>query len=227
MASSLTPETSEIKRRGRQRLVGAVAIVLLAVVFVPMMLDPEPRRERTEPSLAIPPRDTAPPLAAAKPAPKIEPAAPVDAPAAAPAPAAVPATNAAAPAPDSPPVAAPKPAVAALKPPVTAIADPVKAVPTPKAPPAPKFEAPPKVAEAKAPTRLEGFAVQVGAFREEEKLRQARVKLAAAKVPHYIERLPSGLTRLRAGPFGTREAAERSNAAVTAAGLAGQVVTLP
>jgi DedD protein len=51
--------------------------------------------------------------------------------------------------------------------------------------------------------------VQVGAFRDETKLQQAREKVAAAKMTAYTE--PSGdLTRLRVGPFPTREEAERA-----------------
>jgi DedD protein len=102
------------------------------------------------------------------------------------------------------------------------VAAPVKAVEAPKpTPPAPAKSA------AESP-KLEGFAVQVGAFRDEEKLRQARERLSAAKIVHFTERLAAGdLTRLRAGPYPTREAAEKARAAVITAGLEGQVVTLP
>jgi DedD protein len=68
MASPQTPDTSEIRRRGRQRLIGAVAIALLLIVFVPMMLDSEPRPARDEPKLEIPAKENAPAL----PAPKAE-----------------------------------------------------------------------------------------------------------------------------------------------------------
>ncbi|HWH39687.1 MAG TPA: SPOR domain-containing protein, partial [Usitatibacter sp.] len=62
MASSTSPEASEIRRRGRRRLLGAITLVLLAVVFVPMILDNEPRPHANEPSLAIPNRELAKPL---------------------------------------------------------------------------------------------------------------------------------------------------------------------
>ena len=55
-------------------------------------------------------------------------------------------------------------------------------------------------------------------------------KLATARITHYIERIdtPAGaLTRLRAGPYATREAAEKALAAVKASALDGQVVPLP
>jgi DedD protein len=174
MASPATTETMEIRRRGRRRLLGAIAIVVLLVVFVPMILDSEPHRSANEPSTVIPPRDNAPPLPPpSKAAPKVTPM------------------------------------------PVPAVVPPAPAVVTPAAPP--------KVAASK----LQGFAVQVGAFRDEETLRQARTKLVDAKVAHYTEQVGGGLTRLRAGPFPTREAAEQARVALKLSALDGQVVPLP
>ena len=195
MPSDPTAEQTELHRKGRQRLIGAVALALAAVVFVPMLLDPEPRQERVEPLLAIPPKDGAPPLAVATKGPV--PAVAADAAKAAPAEGSVPvSTPRQEPAPPSAPkAAAPKP--------------------EPKPVPAPK---------------LEGFAVQVGAFRDEAKLAQAREKVAAARLAHYTERLgsPSGeLTRLRAGPFPTRDAAEKAAAQLKRSGLDVRVVPLP
>jgi DedD protein len=99
--------------------------------------------------------------------------------------------------------------------PAPAVVPPAPAVVTPAAPP--------KVAASK----LQGFAVQVGAFRDEETLRQARTKLVDAKVAHYTEQVGGGLTRLRAGPFPTREAAEQARVALKLSALDGQVVPLP
>jgi DedD protein len=182
MATSASNEASEIRRRGRRRLIGAIAIVLLLVVFVPMILDSEPRPARNEPALAIPPKENPPPLP--PPAPRLATPAPVATPAA--------------------PVAEPPKAASVTPEPAAKSA-------------------------ARAP-KLEGFAVQIGAFREEEKLRQAREKLAAAGVAHYTERLenPAGaLTRLRAGPYATREAAEAAAEKLRGLSLQGQVVPLP
>lgn len=186
MASPASPEASEIRRRGRQRLIGAIALVMLLVVFVPMILDSEPRPARQEPAVAIPSRENAPPLPA------------------------------------------PAPAPAASEKPQAPAAEAPKTVKTAEAT-APK--PPPQSADAKAaPAKLEGFAVQVGAFRDEAKLRQAREKLAAAGIVHYTERLDAAsgpLTRLRAGPFATREAAEGALVALKRAALDGKVVPLP
>ena len=173
MATNASPEASEIRRRGRRRLIGAIVLVVLAVVFVPMILDSEPRQKRAEPSLEIPPKDKVAPL---------------------PPPAPTPASTKVAPAKEAAP-----------------------ALPAKTATPEKSAEAAPK---------LEGFAVQVGAFKEEAKLQQAHEKLAAARIPHYVERR-GDLNRLRAGPYPTREAAERALASVKAASLEGQVVPLP
>jgi DedD protein len=186
--ATASPEASEIRRRGRQRLIGAIVIAVLLVVFVPMILDPEPRPAREQPSLEIPRKDTAPSL----------------------------------PSPPPPKAATPAGEPAASEPP-KAVSEPAKAAPATKA-----AAAKPKAAA--APPKLEGFAVQVGAFREGDKLKQAREKLLAAGLPHYTERLATSsgdLTRLRAGPFPTREAAEKALADLKASSLDGKVVPLP
>jgi DedD protein len=197
MASNASLEANEIRRRGRRRLIGAIALVMLLVVFVPMVLDSEPRPARNEPTATIPPRENAPPL------------------------------------PTPPPAAVAPPKAATTPPPEAAVVEPVK----PKAEAPAKDEAPaatpskpapaPKVADA---AKLQGFAVQVGAFRDEAKLKQSRGKLAAAGVVHYTERLDSKggpLTRLRAGPFATRAEAEAALVKLKRATIDGKVVPLP
>jgi len=176
MATSSSTEAADIRRRGRHRLIGAIAIVAVLVIFVPMVFDSEPRAPQPEPSLEIPAKEKAPPL----------------------------------PAPSAP---------------AKAVAPAETVTPTQAGA---QLSSAPKAAEP-AP-KLEGFAVQVGAFRDEEKLKQARAKLSAAGVAHYIERRDTAtgeLTRLRAGPFATREAADKALGAVKAASLDGQVVPLP
>jgi DedD protein len=44
-------------------------------------------------------------------------------------------------------------------------------------------------------------------------------KLAAAKVPYYTEVAPGNLTRVRAGPFASKEAAEKASARLKGLGL--------
>ena len=43
MAEEKQQDVETLKRRGRRRLVGAVALVLAAVIVLPMVFDPEPR----------------------------------------------------------------------------------------------------------------------------------------------------------------------------------------
>ena len=194
MASSAATEAIEVRRRGRRRLVGAIAIVALLVVFVPMFFDSETSHEPAEPTIQIPSPDKVKPL-------------PPPAPAKA-APAAVTPAQAGA---QSSPQATVTPAT------VT----PATVTPATVTPAQPAAQSPP---------RLEGFAVQVGAYRDDKTLSETRARLTAAGIAHYIERLEgsqAGLTRLRAGPFKTREAAEKARAELKLANLDGQVVPLP
>ena len=52
MAEGQDVET--LKRRGRRRLVGAVALVLGAVIVLPMVFDPEPKRAEVAVNVRIP-----------------------------------------------------------------------------------------------------------------------------------------------------------------------------
>ncbi len=110
-----------LKRRGRRRLVGALALVLAAVIVLPMVFDPEPRGTGSTVNVRIPGEDE-----------------------------------------------------------------------TPFAPKLPKSEE---------------YVVQVGAFANPQAV---LAQLDSAKIPHYTEKIQSNLTRVRAGPFATREAAQKA-----------------
>jgi DedD protein len=58
--------------------------------------------------------------------------------------------------------------------------------------------------------------VQVGVFTDPT---AAVDKLKAAKMPYYTEAVKDNLTRVRAGPFPTREAAERARERLKGLGL--------
>ncbi|HEX6156438.1 MAG TPA: SPOR domain-containing protein [Burkholderiales bacterium] len=136
MAAEQKQDVETLKRRGRRRLVGAVALVLAAVIVLPMVFDPEPRG--TAPvSVRIPGEDETP--------------------------------------------FAPKP-------------------------PPKKVEAP-KKAEAPPPPPTEEFVVQVGAFANPQ---AAIAKLKSAKMPYTTESMQGNLTRVRAGPFPSRDAADKA-----------------
>jgi DedD protein len=58
--------------------------------------------------------------------------------------------------------------------------------------------------------------VPVGAFANPDNV---VAKLVANKVPYFTEAAPGNLTRVRAGPFATREAAEKAVARLKSLGL--------
>jgi DedD protein len=139
-------DVETLKRRGRRRLVGAVALVLAAVIVLPMVFDPEPRGSAPGVSTRMPGEDEKP--------------------------------------------FTPKPS-------------PKKAEPVQKADPVQKTE-PVQKAE---PPSVEQYVVQVGAFASPQ---SAVSKLRSAKIPYYTEQMQGNLTRVRAGPFPTRAAAEKA-----------------
>jgi len=142
MAEEKQQDVETLKRRGRRRLVGAVALVLAAVIVLPMVFDPEPRGTASV-AVRIPGEDETP-FAPKPPAKKVEPAKKAEE-----------------------PVTKPEP------------------TPLPK----------------------EQFVVQVGAFSNPQ---AAIAKLKSAKVPYYTEPMQGSLTRVRAGPFATRDAADKA-----------------
>lgn len=138
MAEAQDVET--LKRRGRRRLVGAVALVLAAVIVLPMVFDPEPKRADVAVNVRIPGENET------QFSPKVAP-----------------------------------------KPPEQKVVVEEK-----------------KPEEKKAGTE---FTVPVGVFANPD---GAIAKLSAAKVPYYKEAAKGNLTRLLAGPFASREAAEKA-----------------
>jgi len=112
--------------------VGAVALVLLAVVVLPMVFDPEPKSTLAPVSVRIPGENDAPPFA-------------------------------------------PKPA--------------------------------PKPATKAEPVAAGEYTIQVGAFAHPDAV---IAKLSGAKLPYYTEPMQGNLTRVRAGPFASREAADQA-----------------
>jgi DedD protein len=140
-------DVATLKRRGRRRLVGAVALVLLAVIILPMVFDPEPRPVAPPVSVRIPGEDETPF----------------------------------------------KPKPPAQKPPVAE-----------------------KQAAEKKQAAKEEYVVPVGAYVSFEGVTG---RLAAAGIPYFTEPAQGNLTRVRAGPFPSREAAEQAAAKLKDLGL--------
>jgi DedD protein len=233
MASPKAVEISaaelEIKRRGRRRLIGAVTIGLLAIVFLPMIFDSEPGRNKSltksgsqEISIQIPPKEGLPPLPAPSTA-SSTPAAPAAAPT--PAPTAPPVASVAPaeqkPATVSIPAPAPEPV-----PKVAAKVEPAKPE-KPEKKPEPAAQ-PPKPAEAKAEVK-QGFVVQVGAFKDVENTKQIVAQAKTAKLPVYTDTVATAngtVTRVRVGPFSTKQKADAALAQLKLSGSDGKIVPL-
>ena len=133
-------DVETLKKRGRRRLVGAVALVLLAVVVLPMVFDPEPK-------------STLPPVSVR-----------------------IPGEN--------------------------------------ETPFAPKLPA--KAAPNAQPVATSQYVIAIGAFAQPDPV---IAKIAGAKLPYYTEPAQGNLTRVRAGPFASRDAADHAFAKLKELGL--------
>lgn len=237
--SNDAPDNAELllKKRARRRLVGAVALVLLAVIVLPMLMDHEPRTVAPEIQVRIPSPDgtgfvaRVAPGKSTKPTPLPAPGGEQEKPDEATPVAVDPkgaeaATDAAKvelpPTPNAKPITRPEANSAtkqeAGKPPAPA-APPVKQAEKPAPPPA----APPDGARAAA--MLGGgedgataqWIVQLGAYKEPGNVKLLTAKIKEMGIPVYTEKFdsPQGeRTRVRAGPFARREAAEQVQAKI-------------
>lgn len=219
------------KKRARRRLVGALVLGVVAAIVLPLVLDSEPRQTITDVQIEIPPRDA--PLPPKADEPVASPAASPAAPAAesTPPPAAAEGSPRAAGAVDKEPGAGPK-ATDAPKP-----VEPPKPAPTAKKPPAPaeapRASAPASTQEVPAPataTRADArFALQLGAFANAGSARAQADKARKAGVRVYTETVQTAQgarTRVRVGPYPTREAADQARAKLKLIGVESTVVTL-
>ena len=216
----------ELKRRGRRRLIGAFTLGLLAIVFLPMLFDSAPKKDQAnsrEIAIQVPPKEGLPPL----PAPTLSTA-----------PTAVATTPTPTPAPPSAPLTA-STASPAPTPPLatTAIAKPeTKGEPksaAPAATPAPVAKSatpPPIAAPVKAPPLLkQGFVVQIGAFKDAANAQQIVASMKEAKLPVFTDSIATSggsVTRVRVGPFASKEKADSALAQVKLAGADGKIVPL-
>jgi DedD protein len=206
MARAISDEELQLKRRARRRLIGAIVLVTVIIVVLPMVLDSEPKPVSRDISVQIPSPNAGTFTS------KVVP---------------LPASKAAT---GASKVAESKPAAA---PPVPPSPKPVKAAPkeTAKATPKPAKAAPAKPAKAPKPASKPAggqFAVQVIALADAEKAKQMQAKITATGIKAYTEIVKTAkgdVTRVRAGPFATREAAEKAREQLKAIGMNGNVTT--
>lgn len=199
----------DLKRRARRRLIGAVALTLVAVIALPLMMEDEPppaaqlevrmpENSKTPDFVPIAPPTVTPPVVAV---------------------------------PHETPVAPPSQAEPAAE-------TPTAELPTTKAEvekPKPAEEEAPKVNKPAKPnpalkdeskTTVEhntAFVVQLGAFSDASKTKELKQQVDELGMASYTDK--SGeLTRLRVGPFMSREAASAAAAKLELAGMHGQVM---
>jgi DedD protein len=208
MPRSASDEEIELRKRARRRLVGAIVLVTVAVMILPMVLDQEPRPVTQDIAINIPPKGDAGSFAA-KAVPAAEPARPA---AVAPKPA----------------PAAPQPAVRpAQAPGAQGEAERPKAEPVPPAP-APEKPGEPsaRAARADAAAGEDAFVVQLDAFSNPNNAKQQQKRLADAGIRSYTEtvRTRKGeLTRVRVGPYASRGEAEQMRERLRRMGLSAVV----
>lgn len=192
MAKAISDEELQLKKRARRRLVGAVALVLLIVVFLPMILDSEPKPLNQDIAITIPPIPK-PESIQQNPAPVVS----------------------STPAPPPPPRVAGMPASApAVQPdPAPDLPNNVPAKPEAKPEPKPVQKHEIKPAPASHAAGEESFAVQLGAFSNAANAKALQKKLQDNKFKAYTELVKNAggdRTRVRVGPYPTREAAEKA-----------------
>ncbi|MBI5898731.1 MAG: SPOR domain-containing protein [Rhodocyclales bacterium] len=225
MAEQDTPAEAELqlKKRARRRLVGAIALALLAVIVLPMVMDREPRPVSQDIQVRIPSQDSSslaarmvPGKSVSTPLPAPEPrtvAEPVPGTKAEPKPDAKPASEIVAnPAATAKPAEKPVPAK-----PVEKMLPPAKAAEKP----AGKTETKPAAAESGGQ-----WVVQLGAYKEAGNVKLLLSKLKGVNVPAYTEKFDSSQgqrTRVRAGPFPSQEAAEKARSRIKIIGVDGPV----
>jgi DedD protein len=191
-----TQEVQQLKRRARRRLVGAIALVLFLVIVPPMLMDLEPRPVATDLTVEIPSQSSGrvktPPPAPPTPIAKAE--------------------RASSPGAEQADRPAAQPESAAAGKTVKPEADEPKAKPS--SPLATATVDPRKAKEAqRVESILKGgaFVVPLGAYSNPDNVKQLQAKLARAGVRSYTEPVKgSSSTRVAAGPFATRDEAERT-----------------
>jgi DedD protein len=184
MAKAISDEELQLKKRARRRLVGAVALVLLIVVFLPMILDSEPKPLNEDIAITIPPIPK-PESNQQNPAPVVS---------STPAPASLPRVAG---------MPAPAPAVQPDPAPDLTKSEPVK----------PQIKPVPKPAPASHTAGDESFVVQLGAFSNAANARALQRKLQDNKFKAYTELVRNAggdRTRVRVGPYPSREAADKA-----------------
>lgn len=218
MARAISDEELQLRKRARRRLIGAVVIVTAVVVALPMVLDNEPKPLTQDIDIRIPSPESAGPFTS-----KVVPV---------PQPPSEKPQVMAKPAPGAETKAAPTPSKPVPGSATQTTAKPDTAAPAEttvkQAAPKPEKTAIPAKSEQKATAPAAGqYVVQVVALSDAGKARQMQQAILKTGVSSYTEVVKTArgdVTRVRAGPFATREAAEKAQQKLKSAGFDGKVV---
>ena len=208
---NLPPQSDQelqFKKRARRRLVGAVALVLLMIIVLPMILqDRTAKAPKQDVVVSIPSLDE-----------KLGPDQKLE-------------SEPIAPAPIQPVAPATE-----VSPSEARVAKPTetKPVETPVATnqPSPAVAAPAKAEPAKAETKAAAsgnYFVQIGVFSDPEKVKQMQEKLSAKglkSLDELIDTAKGKKTRLRVGPFEAKKDAESAMDKIKSLGLTGMIVSV-
>ena len=216
-----------MRRRARHRLIGAALLVLVGVVGFPLLFDTQPRPVAADIPIDIPDKTRAKPLSVG--AVKVEKAVEIEE--AAPIPAKEPKVSAESSLDSREEVLAPRRAAKLEKP--------TKPEPKPVLKPEPRSIYKSDEDAAKARALLDGkavadtgdgrFIVQVGAFADVDKAREARLKLEHAGLKTYTQVVDTNegqRTRVRVGPFTNKNEAEKAANKIKGMALSASVLTL-
>jgi DedD protein len=226
----------QARTRARQRLIGAVVLVTVGVIGFSLLFETQPRPVAVDVPIEIARRDGAPATQSTTPPPTRR-----NPPVETPAPRSEMPTETAAEAGREVPPPSTE-ATPAERPAATAPVRTAASAPEPRRPES-------RAAAASAPVRntadaaraqalLDGregpaasgrFVVQVGAFAESTAAREARQKVEKLGLKTYMQVVETSAgkrTRVRAGPFASRDEAERAASKIKSTGLPSSVLTL-
>ena len=219
MAKQLMDDEDGLKRQARRRLIGAIVLVTVVVAVLPMLLDSEPKSVVKDIELRIPDKDKAGefvpnaalPSVPAKtqpvPTPEIASASAVTDPVVTSGDvsqvAAAPQTS------DASHQAASKPVAASEQKPAAATPEPV----------------PDAAAHKEQAAHQSGYIIQIGAFSNADTANRWHKNLIKQGIKAYTEKAGDKI-RVRAGPYATREAAEKVRHRLESQGLHPNIIAL-
>jgi len=213
MAKQIRDDEDRLKRQARRRLIGAVALTTAIVVVLPMVLDSEPKPVGQDIELRIPDKDK---VAAFAPKIDLPPAS---------APAATLSASSSAPV-SAPAIVSPAVQQAAAVLDVKPASAPAKtAIIVPEQQPGHAKSAEAANEDQGQPLPQSGLALQIGAFGNADTAHSWQKNLVQQGFKAYTEKV-GNKTRVRIGPYPTREAANKARHKLEEKGLQSNIIEL-